>query len=361
VTFNQDVTIFWSHSDNSGGLCLDSGIDKATGRFEYTGPNGYYEDLTPSATITESGGQVTFPVSRLVIGEYTIKISVSDVAGNTQTVTATVYVKDYPPTTPTITFSKNPVLLGEEFTYTAHSTDPDGDSIVKYYWQWQWPGETEPGPGWSTPTNSGTTSVSVPGNHIVYCRAWDEHGVRSERGSATLTVFAVEVLIDSYPEGNYDTYANLAPYPNAFDQGRGQAITLTNDSDISRIVFFLKRVNNPEGTLKAVIQPATGTVGTNAVPTGNPLAESNEVLCSNIPADNFGLVSFVFDPPYSVPAGDITFYLDTGEATFNGDDAIYFGCDSTGTHAGNYLGTTDGGTTWFSNSSMDAIFYLYES
>jgi len=140
-----------------------------------------------------------------------------------------------------------------------------------------------------------------------------------------------------------------------------QAITLTNDSDISRIVFFLKRVNNPGGTLKAVIQPATGTVGTNAVPTGNPLAESNDVLCSSVPADDFGLVSFVFDPPCFVPAGDITFYLDTGGTTFNEGDNIYFARDSIGAHAGNYLGTTDGGTTWWFDSSMDAIFYLYES
>jgi hypothetical protein len=1015
-TFDKDVTIFWSHSDYSGGSCRDSGINKATGRVEITGPNDYYEDLTPGATIKEGSGQVVFPVSRLVIGEYTIKISVSDVAGNTQTVTATVYVKDYPPTTPTITFSKNPVLPGEEFTVTAHSTDPDGDSIT-YWWRWQYPCETEPGAPWSSVVPTlGPISVSEPGNHIVYCRAEDEHGALSERGSATLTVnvtsrnfylsalhgndetglgtvespwktpykieslsctlrpgdrilfargetwsidtigtipqmhiatasgdasscivfgsygsgappiidfgptdsgaieygwkfvetdyitienidfrggyheylqiyntdckwgvltfegktdhiqlldlhfkntaigsailfqqipntptgdwifrddiaiqrcslindkneifgeiyrrsgfsicnangftiedcvttnagftgiglygwsqyglirrniikdsiacgiaagmsadntiewnvivdngkdsyayppfndpniedcnveytdwgegkphfynpnaldltfviryvirynviarqhnpckarwetcaiyfegwcqdnkvygnimyknggscmmsgnnkdiyffnnlcydnlqayndpdtithedidvaingnmctddgygnicgikrnpdgspkldehgqfipipncecpeintdnvylvdigeteekpasnlighletsgivannivvnatkpntadynlaglrdnrvvnatfannlywdlksggldgprfllgwytlgpdclsgrtdfagwngytctnsvtgatrtvinefkanprlpdledpnhlnfvpladspcidagnyqdsvigtgdfaqlldaaamnifdmddvnvitdvfntfalrnnfvdnsygppdigpfvqqryFAGEELVDLYPHCNYDTYANLG----TSTQGRGQAITLTNDSDISRILIFLKRVNNPDGSLKAAIQPATGTVGTNAVPTGNPLAESNEVLCSSVPADDFGLVSFVFDPPYSVPAGDITFYLDTSGATFNEGDAIYFGCDSTGTHAGNYLGTTDGGTTWFSNSSMDAIFYLYES
>jgi YD repeat-containing protein len=126
VTFDKDVTIFWSHSDNSGGSCRDSGIDKATGRVEYTGPNGY-EDLTPSATITESGGQVIFPVLRLVSGTYTIKIGVCDKKSpspNCAEVTATVYVKATPISCgQTLPGSLN--IPGEQnfYTFTANAGD----------------------------------------------------------------------------------------------------------------------------------------------------------------------------------------------------------------------------------------------
>jgi hypothetical protein len=92
--FDKDVTIYWRHSDYSGGVCcFDSGIDANTGSFEYTDPNGNSTNLTPSATITESGGQVIFPVSRLVDGKYTIKIGVCDKKLNCAEVTATVYIK----------------------------------------------------------------------------------------------------------------------------------------------------------------------------------------------------------------------------------------------------------------------------
>jgi hypothetical protein len=196
ATFDKDVKIYWWQSDDSEGLCLDLGIDKTTGSVEITGPNGS-ENLTPSATITEGGGNVVFPASRLVNGEYTIKINVCDKKSPSPNcaneVTALVHVNNpssnHPPTKPEISFSNNPVNCGESFTITATSTDPDdGDSIVKYWWQWQKPGESEPCAPWSTTTNSGTTSVSEPGNHIVYCKAEDQHVALSERGSKTLTV-----------------------------------------------------------------------------------------------------------------------------------------------------------------------------
>jgi hypothetical protein len=137
--FYTDVMIYWSHSDNSGGLCRDSDINKTTGRVEITGPNGYYENLTPSATIAEPGGQVTFPVSRLVSGEYTIKIGVCDKneqSPNCAEVTATVHVGNpYPnnlPTTPTnlkvdsvtsssITWSWNAVSGATSYDFNVYS------------------------------------------------------------------------------------------------------------------------------------------------------------------------------------------------------------------------------------------------
>jgi hypothetical protein len=80
-TFSQDVTIFWSHSDYSGGLCLDSGINTATVSVGYKPGNpdgvGDYIYLIPTS-LTESGGSAIFPVSTLNNGDYTIRIVVYD-------------------------------------------------------------------------------------------------------------------------------------------------------------------------------------------------------------------------------------------------------------------------------------------
>jgi len=80
---NVDVSMFWLHSDDSGGLCLDSGINTTTGVSVGYKPGepdegGDYIYLTTS--LTEFGGSFGFPInsSSLANGNYTIKIIVYD-------------------------------------------------------------------------------------------------------------------------------------------------------------------------------------------------------------------------------------------------------------------------------------------
>ena len=88
--FCNDVVIWWLHSDNSG----PEGIDTDSVQVGYKDPNDNYTNLTPGATITQSDGKVTFPASSLADGDYTIRISVSDVAGNPpKTVEATAHIQ----------------------------------------------------------------------------------------------------------------------------------------------------------------------------------------------------------------------------------------------------------------------------
>jgi len=197
VTFTEDVTIYWWHSDNSGGLCRDSGINTNKVKAEIKlNPDGDYVPLTLNSGDLSGGGSFVFPVLWLsTVGtSYTIKISVSDVVGNTQITTATVYLNK-PPTKPTITFNKNTVKCGESFTITASSTDPNGDSIT-YWWAWQSPGATGPGAWWSGGATLEPMSVSEPGGiHTVYCIAKDEYA-SSPTGSATLTVVCPTIRLD---------------------------------------------------------------------------------------------------------------------------------------------------------------------
>jgi hypothetical protein len=84
MTFSQnaDVSMFWWHSDYSGGLCLDSGIDTATVSVGYKpgkpDEGGSYTYLIP--TVTPSAGSFVFPInsSNLANGDYTIRIVVYD-------------------------------------------------------------------------------------------------------------------------------------------------------------------------------------------------------------------------------------------------------------------------------------------
>jgi hypothetical protein len=88
MTFSQnvDVSMFWKHSDDSGGLCLDSGINTAAtgvsvgyrpGKPDDEG--GDYIYLIPTS-LTEPGGSFGFPInsSNLANGDYTIRIVVYD-------------------------------------------------------------------------------------------------------------------------------------------------------------------------------------------------------------------------------------------------------------------------------------------
>jgi hypothetical protein len=184
-SFSSDVTMWWLHYDNSGGSGIDT--NKVTAACKLN-PNGDYVPLTLNAGNLSGGGSFVFPVSWLSLygTSYTIKISVSDKAGNTQITTATVYINK-PPTTPNITFSKNPVNCGESFTFTATSTDPNGDSLT-YWWAWQYPGQTSPGGWWKGTPPQGPISQTTPGVHTVYCKTVDAYGASSPTGSATLTV-----------------------------------------------------------------------------------------------------------------------------------------------------------------------------
>lgn len=154
--------------------------------------------------------------------------------------------------------------------------------------------------------------------------------------------------IDSYSESNQDSYLNTSSSTGAF----GQAITFGSEEDIGSVKFYMMKSGSPTGSMYAKIYAATGTVGTDAVPTGSVLATSESVDVSTL-TGSFALVEFVFSSAYTASAGD---YCIVVEYT-SGDDSNYVrgGSDtSSPSHSGNscyYPGS-------WSSYTDDMCFYV---
>lgn len=113
-------------------------------------------------------------------GTYTAKLQVKDNNGLTDTDTTTVTISsaNHPPLKP---YRPNGPTVGNTwatYTYTAYTTDPDGDK-VRYCFDWG-DGSTT----WTPFYNSGETasashSWSYQGGYSIRVKAEDEHGVQS--------------------------------------------------------------------------------------------------------------------------------------------------------------------------------------
>lgn len=163
------------------------------------------------------------------------------------------------------------------------------------------------------------------------------------------------ITIDSYSEANRDGNWNFYTV-NGYKQA-GQAITLPSDVSITSVKFYLKKAGSPTGNAYAKIYASTGTVGTDAHPTGSALATSDALDVSTL-TTSFQLIEFTFSTPYSASAGDICILVDyAGSAAPN---YVYVGNDiSSPTHSGNSFAQTHVGAPNYSEFTYDACFYLY--
>ncbi len=174
-------------------------------------------------------------------------------------------------------------------------------------------------------------------------------------------------LIDSYAETNYNiAFKILAEFPAASGWGAiGQAITIAQKKKVTSIKFYLNKTGLPVADLVARIYPATGTVGSDAKPSGNPtdapLAESDEVQCTSLSA-GMSLIEFTFSGSNQITLQANTDYcflvLPKSVTTLDVSNYFMVGADWINlTHAGNICALYDGG--WQGGSSYDTIFYLY--
>ena len=174
------------------------------------------------------------------------------------------------------------------------------------------------------------------------------------------------ILLDSYSEtyidAGFSIYAVFPPTPEQSHFGAvGQAITMSINKKLSSIKFWLKKYGNLDCQLVVRAYAATGTVGTNARPTGDALAESNVVEAATLSSSG-GLVEFIFTGANKITLNNGQSYcflvLCKSATLIDGSNYFEVWVDaSSPTHAGNNCVYYDG--AWAGSDVYDSCFYLY--
>jgi len=161
-----------------------------------------------------------------------------------------------------------------------------------------------------------------------------------------------ETAFDSYPDSNRNNTSTMRAGSN---EGVGQALNFASGVTVAGCSFSLAKVGSPTGNVVARLYNATGTVGTNAVPSGAAIATSGPVDVSTVPGA-IAPVRFDFPAFEVLAAGDYCVMCE-----FTGGDVsnnIQIGIDTSPAHAGNRAQANTIGT-WTANASMDIIYELY--
>ena len=175
----------------------------------------------------------------------------------------------------------------------------------------------------------------------------------------TTQVFALDTLIDSYSETNYD---GLNVIENAVT-AMGQSFNATTSAYLTSCKFYLARsAQAPTVNLTAYLYAHTGTYGTNGVPIGNALDVSINQINASTLANAFPttLSTFDFSGTYVLTANTkyyIIVAIWNSSGTIDGTHCICVGYDSTGTHGGNRAVRYD--VSYWASSIEDVIFYVY--
>jgi len=170
------------------------------------------------------------------------------------------------------------------------------------------------------------------------------------------------VLIDSYSETNQDNApAFIDEHPSDIMgySAAGQCLTLSSAYKITSVKYYLKKSNSPTGNLVAKIYNTTGTVGTDAIPTGSALTESAPINSSTLTA-GYVLYTFHFYGANQiiVPKGDIYIDVEANTADFSAANDARVGVDTSApTHSGNVCLYAN--SAWELVATWDLIFYLY--
>jgi hypothetical protein len=168
------------------------------------------------------------------------------------------------------------------------------------------------------------------------------------------------ILIDSYPESNYN--GDRAIY-NSADLYFGEAFNNPTQCILDSAKFWLKKTGSPTGIIYAQIYASTGTLGTDAKPTGSVLATSTGISSSVLSGVNHELITFNFTGSDRITLNASTDYILVIGNIGGGLDSsnyVYIGVDTTSpTYAGNQSRSTDG-STWIASSTADLIFYIYK-
>jgi len=173
-----------------------------------------------------------------------------------------------------------------------------------------------------------------------------------------------EELIDSYSEENFSNdYSVIVFHPSSTGWGSavGQSFTCGGSYKITSAKFYLKKYGSPTGNMHAVLYAHSGTYGTSSVPTGEPLATSDDFDISLLSTSRV-LETFTFTGAQQYEMSSSTKYCIIWEncesGTMDGSNHPYVGHDrSSPTHEGNLIQWLN--SDWSFVNTWDCIFYVY--
>ena len=178
----------------------------------------------------------------------------------------------------------------------------------------------------------------------------------TNQGTDVLVYTTAETLLDSYAEANFSVSYSIF---TGNTLGVGQSIQ-GNGENVSSCKFFLRKTGSPTGNAFAKIYAATGTYGTNAIPTGAALATSDAFDVSTLTTSNV-LRTINFSGANNIKLTNGTTYILAFEwVGGNGSNFVNMTGDATSpTSPGNASRIPT--TTWANLSGNDLIFYIYTS
>jgi len=167
---------YWANATDSDG-------DKIQYRFDWNASGSHtYSTWT---SLVNSGQTVNMTHAWSSPGTYVVKTQARDEHGSKSTwsngLTVTVTV-NHPPNQPKRPTGPTTRLIGQQGTYWANGTDPDGDQI-QYRFDWNASGSHQYS-AWTSLVNSGQKlsknhTWTVAGTYVVKVQSKDEHGVTS--------------------------------------------------------------------------------------------------------------------------------------------------------------------------------------
>jgi hypothetical protein len=169
------------------------------------------------------------------------------------------------------------------------------------------------------------------------------------------------VTITSYSETNVDAYHEINanhPSAGAAASARGMAFTTPAQAYyLTQVKFYLERYGDPTGNVTAQLFAATGTVGTDAKPTGSALATSANYDLATFPTDPT-LLTFTFATPYELAAStDYCIVIVNPASGIDTSNYVNMGIDeSSSSYAGNRFYYNS--SAWTASSTNDYAFYV---
>lgn len=188
---------------------------------------------------------------------------------------------------------------------------------------------------------------------------------REGYNGATHTIYNAKIVVDQLYVSNsvsdsYDDDGALNRTFTATTQNYGQAFT-GNGGIINTVQVYFVNPTSPIGTLVAEIYNVdTGTYGTNAAPNSGavPIATSDSLNASTIGAGTT-LQTFSFTGSNRIQLlKDSKYVLNIAPTAWTSGDVSVQYDNTSPSHAGNKVSSTDGGATWATATTEDLEFFV---